>query len=256
MVQGIRWAGCPGLAALHRDLCAHDRRCRADAGRPRHDARPRFRENPFLTGDAEVRFYAGVPIIVDDGIAVGTLCVLDSRPRSLFADERRALEIVARQAGENFAAVRLEWGALDALTGVSSMIAADRWMQMQTTGQLRAAIHVDIDGLAGINEDHGDGAGDAALTATAARLRHSAPSGALIARNGGDEFAVLMDAVDMATLFESVESIRLALDDDTMSTIDVSMGHATAEPGDDDGQDLISAAARAAALEKPLRRDR
>ena len=49
--------------------------------------------------------------------------------------------------------------------------------------------------------------------------------------------------------------VPLALDDDTMSTIDVSMGPATAEPGDD-GQDLISAAARATALEKPLRRDR
>ncbi len=69
---------------------------------------PRFRENPFVIAGPEVRFYAGVPISVDDGLNVGSLCVLDTRPRTLFSDERRALEIIARQVQSQLHARRLE----------------------------------------------------------------------------------------------------------------------------------------------------
>lgn len=58
---------------------------------------PRFVDNPLVTGDLHVRFYAGSPLIVDDH-HVGTLCVVDRRPRTFLTDERRALEILARQA--------------------------------------------------------------------------------------------------------------------------------------------------------------
>jgi len=69
---------------------------------------PRFRENPLVVSEPELRFYAGVPIMIDDGHNIGTLCVLDTRPRSLFADERRALEIIARQAQSRLYTRRLE----------------------------------------------------------------------------------------------------------------------------------------------------
>lgn len=73
---------------------------------------PRFRDNPFVVGDPEVRFYAGVPISVDDGHRIGTLCVLDTRPRTLFSDERRALEIIARQVAVRLHARRLEQASI------------------------------------------------------------------------------------------------------------------------------------------------
>ena len=57
----------------------------------------RFRDNPLVTDPPNVRFYAGTPLIVDDGLAVGTLCVLDTRPRTFLTDERRALQIIANQ---------------------------------------------------------------------------------------------------------------------------------------------------------------
>jgi PAS domain S-box-containing protein len=47
---------------------------------------PRFRENPFVTGDPHVRFYAGRPLRAEDH-ALGTLCLIDPRPRTL--DERQ-----------------------------------------------------------------------------------------------------------------------------------------------------------------------
>lgn len=56
----------------------------------------RFADNPLVEGEPRLRFYAGAPIIVDDQ-PIGTLCVLDTRPRPFHSDERRALEILARQ---------------------------------------------------------------------------------------------------------------------------------------------------------------
>lgn len=57
------------------------------------DARrdPRFIQNPLVTGAPHVRFYAGAPLIDTDGYALGTLCVLDTQPRSMGEEELRLL---------------------------------------------------------------------------------------------------------------------------------------------------------------------
>ncbi len=47
----------------------------------------RFADNPFVTGDPNIRFYAGVPIRTSGGLAIGTLCAFDERARVLTADE-------------------------------------------------------------------------------------------------------------------------------------------------------------------------
>jgi GAF domain-containing protein len=43
----------------------------------------RFADNPHVTGDPGVRFYAGHPLILSNGCCVGTLCILDTKPRHL-----------------------------------------------------------------------------------------------------------------------------------------------------------------------------
>ena len=59
---------------------------------------PLFRDNPLVTGEPHIRFYAGAPLVNDDGFALGTLCVADRQPRELDADQRIALTSLSRLA--------------------------------------------------------------------------------------------------------------------------------------------------------------
>ena len=56
----------------------------------------RFRDNPLVVSDPHIRFYAGAPLITEEGYALGTLCVVDKTPRELIAGEKDALKALSR----------------------------------------------------------------------------------------------------------------------------------------------------------------
>jgi GAF domain-containing protein len=58
----------------------------------------RFRENPLVTGEPHIRFYAGTPLVNEDGYALGTLCVVDREPRELDAAQKEAISALGRLA--------------------------------------------------------------------------------------------------------------------------------------------------------------
>jgi len=56
----------------------------------------RFRDNPLVVSDPHIRFYAGAPLINEDGHALGTLCVVDKTPRELLPEQKESLKALSR----------------------------------------------------------------------------------------------------------------------------------------------------------------
>lgn len=57
----------------------------------------RFSDNPLVTGEPHVIFYAGVPLVSSNGFALGTLCVIDNQPNSLSANQVESLKALSQQ---------------------------------------------------------------------------------------------------------------------------------------------------------------
>ncbi len=68
---------------------------------------PRFAGIPYVVGEPYIRFYAGAPLVTSRGECVGTVCVLDVKPRQLTSRQLRLLERLARQTVELMEAGRL-----------------------------------------------------------------------------------------------------------------------------------------------------
>lgn len=97
----------------------------------------RFANNPLYAGPPRIRFYAGVPLRIDRGSAIGTLCVADVAPRDLDAGQLEALAGIARQIARELA-LRSELLRARRASRESSLAAGDvigKWTIVRSIGQ-------------------------------------------------------------------------------------------------------------------------
>lgn len=58
----------------------------------------RFKDNPLVTGNPAIRFYSGAPLQDEDGVTIGSFCVIDSKPRKLSASQQQLLQLISNTA--------------------------------------------------------------------------------------------------------------------------------------------------------------
>ena len=100
-------------------------------------ADPRFAEHPLVQGEPHVRFYAAVPLVLEDGSALGTVCVMDRVPRMLSPQQIKSLEVLARRASAELT-LRRRLGTGSALTGAGDELAT---RSNETTSPCRGSHH-------------------------------------------------------------------------------------------------------------------
>jgi diguanylate cyclase (GGDEF)-like protein len=167
----------------------------------------RFHDNPLVTQEGGIRFYAGAQLRDASGLPLGTLCLIDNQPRAFTQAERDKLAKLAHQASRQLEMHRLlvelsYKSEHDELTGKLNR----RGLVAQTEriefahDQIQAMVYLDIKRFKTVNDALGLAGGDEVLRQAAERLqtvideglRHANRTTAHLARIDAGDFAVLV----------------------------------------------------------------
>lgn len=175
----------------------------------------RFRDNPLVTGDPNIRFYAGCPLTVANGSKIGTLCLIDRKPRVLSDDDRELLADLAAMAEQEIAAVQL--ATMDELTMLSNRrgftaLAQHAINVCRRQEKACSLLFFDLNQFKQINDQFGHAEGDRALTAFGAALRKIFRDSDVVGRLGGDEFVVLLTDADSNTSAAALSRLTAELE--------------------------------------------
>jgi diguanylate cyclase (GGDEF)-like protein len=185
----------------------------------------RFADNPLVTGDPHIRFYAGVQLYSIDRMAIGTLCVLDRVPRTPSQDDLDILRDLAHMVEELIHHRQLASAAQslhshlyvdpadpelaaaagqvefllnhDVLTGLANRQALARAVQKHLAAEAPAhartlVASINVDKFKRLNELLGHHGGDKALVTITRALQALLRPGDMLARAGNDEFVLLL----------------------------------------------------------------
>jgi diguanylate cyclase (GGDEF)-like protein len=223
-----------GLRETARDLsfCAHTILQDVPVlGVPDLTSDPRFQNNPMVTDPPHVRFYAAAPLRTPDGFAIGTLGVMDLKPRWLGPEQALVLpslarlvmgqlelrllaEVRAKKTVLEEANSRLQTlAATDGLTGLKNQRAFQEALREQFAQAKRSQIPfslmlLDVDFFKKYNDSFGHPAGDEALKQLAGLLLRTVRDGDVAARPGGEEFAIILPHTDSASALILAERLR------------------------------------------------
>lgn len=189
--QGLEASETPREASFCAHAILHDDVMHvADAA-----ADDRFVDNPLVTGDPGIRFYAGCPITGPRGAKLGTLCIIGREPRALSEADVASLRDLAEVVEREIAALHL--AAADELTGLANrrgfdLLAAKMLDVCRRNSMGATLLYMDLARFKAINDQYGHAVGDGHLQEFAGLLERTFRTSDVIARLGGDEFVVLL----------------------------------------------------------------
>lgn len=263
---------------------------------PDATADERFADNPLVTGDLGVRFYLGVPLVTPDGFAIGTLCVIDRKPRQPTPRQVELMEALARQVVtqlelnrhitdvEQAANDREEYlaqleryqheledantelreaGRTDALTGIRNRAAFDRRLVEEVYRSNRfqsplSLLMIDVDHFKEYNDAFGHPAGDEALRQLSQIMNNTSRPSDYVARYGGEEFTVLLAATNSHGACIAAERLRHSVESAQFPyrQLTISVGVATLAAKTGHPAELVAAADEALYAAKAAGRNR
>lgn len=224
----------------------------------------RFADNGLVTGEPDIRFYAGAPLVSANGHALGTLCVIDREPRTLSAEHRQALSTLARtvvtqlelrRVGNELVAANEHLRVLalvDPLTGLANRRALDLRLEDEIARARRhdaplAMLMLDIDHFKSYNDEFGHLLGDEALCCFAEILKMGNRVSDMVARYGGEEFVIVLPETTEEGARLLAERFRECVEEANFPArhMTVSIGLAIWHPRFDRSEDFLDAADQA-----------
>ncbi len=171
----------------------------------------RFFDNPLVTGDPEIRFYAGYPLVAPDGTKMGTLCVIDHQPREFSENDRLVLMELGRMIEAEMMA--LSQATTDELTGISNLhgfeqMATHALATCRRDGRDATVLYLRIRGFSPISERIGSEGAAGLLVEFSQMLLCSFRDSDLVGRVGTDEFAVLLTLTDEEAVKTCMQRLR------------------------------------------------
>jgi diguanylate cyclase (GGDEF)-like protein len=180
----------------------------------------RFAQNPYVLADPGVRFYAGFPLQTKDGHNVGTLCLVDTKPRAFDASQIEVMSDLASMVMDELHLRRC--ADRDVLTDAFSRRAfkeaAERLIALAIRHQHPlSVISFDLDFFKLTNDTFGHAAGDKVLRGTVAICARHLRTSDVIGRLGGEEFSIVLPNTGPAGAIETAEKLRRAIETDQIS---------------------------------------
>jgi diguanylate cyclase (GGDEF)-like protein len=234
----------PGHTPLSHSLCWYP----VSSGEPfivsdgRSD--PRVADHPAVR-DLSVIAYAGIPLVISDGQAVGTLCAIDRVPRDWSDRDLRVLGDLAAAVSTQLDLRRElgRQGLRDALTGLPNRALTVAYCEQLLgigAGSDLLALAVGIDDLAAVNGHHGVAQGDRIIKLVGRRIARQLGSDDVLGRLCEDTFVVLRAQVtDPMQGLALAHRIRDAVSGESLTVrgeqlgVSATVGLATAAPGTD-----------------------
>lgn len=225
----------------------------------------RFKDNLLVLGPPYLRFYAGAQLRTPDGIAIGTLCAMDTRPRSFSAEQTEMLIDLAALVMSELELRML--ATRDSLTGALSRRAfreegaRSLALAKRHNHELSCAVF-DLDHFKRINDEYGHAVGDKVLEVCLAACQREARLTDVFGRIGGEEFAILMPHTGRDAALVAAEKLRQVIAGVSVESaaglvrFTASFGVAALDRGVQDFDDLLKRADAALYAAKEAGRNR